>query len=186
MRSHAATIGDVSITATHSVDQVVEVLISLGIDISSHPEVNLFYYSLKKCQSVGDIQILLQNTVQYGAQCVEALNSKQSGKNIEKMKEYINSHLGEDISLQDLADLCQVSPSYISRLFKRHLNIGFVDYLNSLRIARAKKLLEETQMTVEQVGFQSGFNNVRSFMRLFKQYENVSPGQYRNRHQKEP
>lgn len=186
MRSHAATIGDVSITATHIVDQVVEVLISLGIDISSHPEVNLFYYSLKKCQSVGDIQILLQNTVQYGAQCVEALNSKQSGKNIEKMKEYINSHLGEDISLQDLADLCQVSPSYISRLFKRHLNIGFVDYLNSLRIARAKKLLEETQMTVEQVGFQSGFNNVRSFMRLFKQYENVSPGQYRNRHQKEP
>ena len=81
--------------------------------------------------------------------------------------------------MNDLASLCHLTPSYVSRLFKENLEIGFVEYINTLRISRAKKLLKETKITVEQIGFQVGFNNVRSFMRTFKQYENITPGQYR-------
>jgi AraC-like DNA-binding protein len=54
--------------------------------------------------------------------------------------------------------------------------MGFVEYLNPNRIKRAKILLEETQIMVDQIGFEVGFNNVRSFMRTFKQYEGISPG----------
>ena len=160
-------------------NQILEILISLDIDVDSYPELGVFYKSLKNCLTIGDIQMLLKNTAYIAASCVESFNRRNSGKNIERLKEYVRTHLGEDISLQDLADICQMSPSYVSRLFKKHLNMGFVEYISTLRINRAKKLLEDTQMTVEQVGFQVGFNNVRSFMRLFKQYEGTSPGQYR-------
>ncbi|WP_181995505.1 AraC family transcriptional regulator [Clostridium sp. AM58-1XD] len=180
MRQYSASYNDVSITASHIMNQILEILISLEIDLDSHPELTIFYKALNSCATIGDIQMLLKNTAGTAASCVESFNRQRSDKTIERLKEYVRTHLGEDISLQDLADYSQMSPSYVSRLFKKHLNIGFVEYLNTLRINRAKRLLEDTQMTVEQVGFQVGFNNVRSFMRLFKQYEGTSPGQYRS------
>jgi YesN/AraC family two-component response regulator len=88
----------------------------------------------------------------------------------------------KDISLTDLAEYLGLSPAYVSRLFKESLGMGFVEYLNTNRINRAKILLEETQIMVDQIGFEVGFNNVRSFMRTFKQYEGISPGGYRIEH----
>ena len=100
-------------------------------------------------------------------------------KPIEKLLTYIHTHIHEDISPTRPSDVCHMSPSYISRLFKKELDIGFVEYLNRFRVQRAEQLLKETTLSVEQVGYQVGFTNIRSFLRVFKQYTNISPGQYR-------
>ncbi len=116
---------------------------------------------------------------------LSAEESAAGGGSIEKMIAYINAHLSEDISLQDLADMCGISPSYVSRLFRDRLGIGFVEYLNTLRVRRAQKLLEETGQSVEKIGMAVGFNNNRSFIRTFKQYCGLTPSQYRTRQTKE-
>ena len=85
------------------------------------------------------------------------------------------------VMLQALADLCGISPSYVSRLFRERLNIGFVEYLNTLRVRRAQKLLEETEQSIEKVGLSVGFNTNRSVVRTFKQYCGLTPSQYREK-----
>ena len=158
----------------------LELLINLGINTKQYPEFLTFYNKLSDAADAQKVQELLKNTIFAAASYIRDFNKSHSEKIIENLLEYINTHLSEDISLSDLSENCQLSTSYISRIFKEHLNVGFVEYLNNLRISRSKKLLEETQMTIEQIGFQVGFNNVRSFMRTFKQYTNTTPGQYRN------
>ena len=169
-------------TASNIVNSSLKILIELGIDLDSpnNPHHSEYYYEL--LQSSLSPEDLCQNTIQILnniVNLIQTFNKTHSHRIVERMIDYINNHLQEDISLNDLAELCNLSPSYVSRLFKENLNIGFLEYLNTLRISRAKKLLKETKITIEQIGFQVGFRNVRSFMRTFKQYENMTPGQYR-------
>lgn len=156
---------------------LIEQRLSFQTDSSSAS--NDYYNALSEAKSPDDLSAIVKSMVKSAAAQVQSFNKAHSGKIAERLQEYINNHLQEDISLNDLADFCHLSPPYVSKLFKDTLNMGFVEYINTLRVSRAKKLLEETKMTVEQIGFQVGFNNVRSFMRTFKQYENTTPGQYR-------
>ncbi len=180
MEENKASLKDVKNTAENLVNLTLELLINLGINTKQYPEFLTFYNKLSDAGDTQKVQELLKNTIFAAASYIRDFNKSHSEKIIENLLEYINTHLSEDISLSDLSENCQLSTSYISRIFKEHLNVGFVEYLNNLRISRSKKLLEETQMTIEQIGFQVGFNNVRSFMRTFKQYTNTTPGQYRN------
>lgn len=100
-------------------------------------------------------------------------------KAVERMRDYIDLHLKDGITLNELAAHVGLSSAYVSRIFKETLGVGFLEFLNTSRIDRAKILLSETKMNVEQVGFEVGFNNLRSFMRTFKQYTGTSPGKYR-------
>lgn len=159
-------------------DRILEILIILDLD----PKMcEACYSTLEHVDSIAQVNTYIQTLSLNSVSAIEEHNRTCSGKNIERLIEYINQHLHEDISLQDLADECQISPSYVSRLFKEKLNIGFVEYLNTLRVDRARKLLEDTQMNVEQIGYQVGFNHVRSFIRTFKQYVGTTPGQYRKK-----
>ena len=102
---------------------------------------------------------------------------------VRKIRHYIDTNYEKDISLTTLSKHFFISKYQISRLFKKELDIGFVEYLNRFRVQRAEQLLKETTLSVEQVGYQVGFTNIRSFLRVFKQYTNISPGQYRTEQQ---
>ena len=59
------------------------------------------------------------------------------------------------------------------------LSAGFTDYLNGVRIGKAKELLENTDLTVSEICAQTGFNSDQNFIRVFKKYVGMTPGQYR-------
>ncbi len=174
--------GRALMVASSLVNAFLEILIELGVNIKLSSTLGSsedYYQLLKSSDSLEKLQSNCLEIVETVAFSVQNFNRTHSERIIERMVEYINNHLQDNVSLNDLASLCHLTPSYVSRLFKENLEIGFVEYINTLRISRAKKLLKETKITVEQIGFQVGFNNVRSFMRTFKQYENITPGQYR-------
>lgn len=179
IRLHNASFDEVSKTASYIMDHVIEIMILMGIPTRDKPQLAGFYEQVQRCRTVPAVQALLKDALVCATSSISIYNRDHSDKNIERLLEYIHTHLNEDISLTNLAEICQMSPSYVSRLFKKHLNIGFVEYLNRLRIQRAEQLLKETAMTVEQIGYQVGFTNIRNFMRVFKQYKGISPGQYR-------
>lgn len=98
---------------------------------------------------------------------------------INKVIEYIESNYQKDIYLTEVAEKFHTSDKYLSSLFKDTIGIGFHEYLTSFRIERAKSLLIDTDLSVNQIGEMIGFTNYSTFFRLFKKYEGINPSQYR-------
>lgn len=109
------------------------------------------------------------------------ITAKQTNQKIIFIQKYIEQHIGEDISLNDVANFVGLSPAYVSRTFKENTGHNFVEYLNTCRVAQAKQLLKNTQMSIKEIGFNSGFNSMQTFIRTFKKLENCTPSQYRDK-----
>ncbi len=102
-------------------------------------------------------------------------------KEISLIKEYIHYHLKEVISCDSMAEMVSMNPSYFSRLFKKEVGVSFTDYLNYVRISRAKQLLELEGMTIEEIVSEIGLQNNSCFYRLFKKKVGTTPGKYREK-----
>ena len=98
-----------------------------------------------------------------------------------KAKEYIWSNYNQEISLKGLGEAVGVSPYYLSRLFRKELGISFSDYLKTVRIAIAKKLLEESSANVLEVCLEVGYQDPSYFSKVFKEQTGVNPGDYRRK-----
>ncbi|MBB2482300.1 helix-turn-helix domain-containing protein [Bacillus sp. APMAM] len=92
---------------------------------------------------------------------------------------YINEHLGEALSLTELANKSLVSTSHFSRIFKQKTGMGLIEYLNTKRIIKAKELVLTTTYTVSQIAERCGFESVSHFHRIFKKYLKMTPATYR-------
>jgi ligand-binding sensor protein/AraC-like DNA-binding protein len=93
--------------------------------------------------------------------------------------EYIFNNKSENITLNQMARLCHVSPSYFSRLFSKEMGENFSDYLPRLKVEWAKKLLETTDSTISQISSDLGFCDDGYFIKVFKKFEGVTPAIYR-------
>lgn len=99
--------------------------------------------------------------------------------------DYIHTHKSEQVTLKQAAELCHLSPSYFSRLFAKETSENFTVYLARLKIKRAKKLLEATDMPISQISDELGFNESGYFIKTFKKYEDITPAVYRKYMQKQ-
>ena len=94
---------------------------------------------------------------------------------------YIDNHYMERLQLNSMAKLAAMSPTYFSYMFKVLKGLTFVQYVNGLRIKRALNLLRLTDKSVYEIAFESGFNNISHFNRIFKRETGMSPNKYRVR-----
>jgi len=93
---------------------------------------------------------------------------------------YINTHLTEPFSEADLAELTAQSPSSFSRSFRRHTGMALVQYVNRLRINFACHLLmSEAEMSITDICFAAGFNNISNFNRRFLDQKGMAPSRFR-------
>ena len=92
---------------------------------------------------------------------------------------YIENHYAEKITLDEIASVQRLAPSYFCRLFKRASGTGFVDYLNFVRICKSERMLSDTKKSILEISYELGFSSVSYFNRLFKKYKNCTPTQYR-------
>lgn len=94
--------------------------------------------------------------------------------------QYIKEHIHEKIALQDIADVFEVSPNYLSQLFKKHMEIGISEYITTQKITESKHLLRETNLKIYEISDRLGFENAFYFSRVFKKTAGISPKDYRN------
>lgn len=114
--------------------------------------------------------------------CEEQVEAYVNGRNerkVEQIQEYIDSHLSEDFSLQDVAETVGISVSYCGKLFKEAAGVNIMEYCAMERVKRAKKLLWDTELSVGEIAEKIGFNSAQTFLRAFKKQEGITPGQYR-------
>lgn len=93
--------------------------------------------------------------------------------------EYIQAHLGEDISLSNIANELGMSQYYFCHLFKRSTGISPHQFLIRQRVERAKLLLKQSERTVTSVALDCGFANQSHFARCFRQCTGMNPNQFR-------
>ncbi|MFL6555350.1 MAG: helix-turn-helix transcriptional regulator, partial [Bacillus sp. (in: firmicutes)] len=107
---------------------------------------------------------------------------KQTAKGeAHKIKQYIDLHYHENISLKTMAAKFFMNPVYLGQLFKKTYGIYFKDYLLQIRINEAKKLLRQSEMRIYEIAESVGFNNTDYFVTIFGKLENITPSEYRNK-----
>lgn len=94
---------------------------------------------------------------------------------------YIHKNYRDNVKLSDVANYIGINESYLSRCFKKHLKVNFVDYLNQIRITEAKELLNNPELTISDIAYQVGYSNENYFSRVFKAVEGISPRQYQKK-----
>jgi transcriptional regulator GlxA family with amidase domain len=98
---------------------------------------------------------------------------------VAQVQQWLQSHLSAPISMAQLAVRVQMSPRTLNRRFKRATGMTPLSYLQSLRIAGAKDLLRHSNLTVGDIAWQQGLQDVSYFSQLFRRYCGMSPLQYR-------
>lgn len=94
---------------------------------------------------------------------------------------YTFSNYMNDISLEEIAGQCNLSPQYFCRYFKQLTSKTYQIFLTEVRVSHACRLLAESNKTVENICYESGFNNMTNFFRYFKKLKGIRPSEYREK-----
>ena len=97
-----------------------------------------------------------------------------------EVKEYLEQHYAEKISLDELSKQFFINKYYLTRVFKEQFGQSITAYLTSLRITHAKQLLRFSDKSVEEIGLECGLGQLHYFSRVFKEVEGVPPSIYRS------
>ena len=108
-------------------------------------------------------------------------NKDYKNRTISAVKKYINEHVDEKITLNQLSDVFNISPNYLSILFSKYNDMGFIDYVNHAKIECAKEMLDEGTLKIYEISDKLGYESAFYFSRVFKKVEGVSPRDYINR-----
>ena len=93
--------------------------------------------------------------------------------------QYVSLHLNRKISLDEVAEHLYMNPSYFSRLFKKETGETFIEYVNKMKVHRAKELLDQTNLPVAKICEALGYDNHSYFIKMFKTVAGVTPQEYR-------
>jgi len=105
----------------------------------------------------------------------------ESRLQVERCLTYIHENYAQDFPVEALAEMVSVSPSYLFRIFRKRMGVTPVHYRNLVRVDRAKHLLLDGTLRLDQIAGRVGFEDVRYFTRVFKKETGASPGEYRKR-----
>lgn len=98
---------------------------------------------------------------------------------IRDAQSFISEHYQEPLTLNSIASALFISPYHLSRLFKRSLGVGIVEYLKTVRVKAAQLLLEQTEDNINTVSEKCGFSSSAHFRRVFKEVTGLTPQKYR-------
>lgn len=102
---------------------------------------------------------------------------------LEAVCRYIETHYAEPITLSDVAEMVNLSPSYLSKLFTKQMGTGFNHYMNHIRLEHCKADLINTTDSVTHIAYKHGFTSSNMLLKYFKEDTQLTPTEYRNHYQ---
>ena len=148
----------------------ISLLVKLYQIFSGHQTINEILLSKYICDLLSEI--LLQKPANSG--------SSQAFSSIDSSISYISAHLGEELSVEQLAEKASMSVYHFIRVFKKQTEMTPHKYITNARIHRAKFLLKHSAHPTKEICFACGFSDPASFSACFKKHTGMSPSQYRN------
>lgn len=140
-----------------------------------------FLKELPAYETLHDIGEALKEIVISLCSFLEEATQYQHQELIDRVCAYVEEHYpNPDLSLDRMSSEVDLSRGYLGKLFKSHRGVSFNDYLNSVRVDEAARLLAETDLSVQAISEKVGIYNTTYFYTLFKKRHKVSPAQYRS------
>ncbi|MDK0899446.1 response regulator [Clostridium perfringens] len=100
-------------------------------------------------------------------------------KIVDKVSKYIDDNMDKMLKLEELASICNLSPGYFSRVFKKETGKTVITYINEKKVERAKKLLKESKDPIINISLDLGFDDCGYFIRVFKKITGLTPKAFR-------
>lgn len=100
-------------------------------------------------------------------------------RRVYKIRSYVEQHFSEEITLDKLAELVAMSPSSFSRFFKQRAGMSPMDYVIDVRLGMASQMLIDSTVSIAEIAYMCGFQNISNFNRLFKRKKNRTPKEFR-------
>lgn len=189
--------------ATHIIHHIIDENVKRNIHQQQliHVALSIFYYMIIKVSASGDKQKELTELETHFVRSIsstfdvekvralllqvldfveERVVSDETSKLTPALiTQYIATHYMENLYLDHMAETFDTSPKYFSSYFKKTFDINFIEYLNKIRISHAKELLRSTELTIAEIGEQTGYMNATTFASTFRKYQGISPSEYR-------
>ena len=142
-------------------------------------------YYIQKCDEAQDPAHMLhyrnRAIEELTGRVEERLNRPHTSNYVERCKDYVRKHYREKIYLDDIADSLGISPSYLSRLFKKETGICLQDFINEERVFRAANLLVYSELSLPEIAEYVRFPNQSYFGKIIKKLKGLTPKEYRDR-----
>lgn len=133
---------------------------------------------MEECCTIEQFKQFLAQLFHTAADIVQS-RKQEEDPIITFVMDYVVNRFAEDLSLDLLADKLNLSVAYLSVYIKEKTGANFSEHINAVRISKAKEMLLETDLSVKEISLRIGYQNVTSFIRMFKKMTGSPPGEYR-------
>ncbi len=167
-------------------DAIYEKLKELRIPAKNREELKSAFFQVPTMDAkryLGAITLLAAFSLQLSEEFARLLIAEENSDppTVIKAKQFINAHLEDKITLDQVASHCSVSPYYFCKLFKQATGMTLTEYVNRRRVEWAKRKLLNPQVRVTEVAYDVGYQSLSQFNRSFLRYVGESPTNYRER-----
>lgn len=135
--------------------------------------------SIAKFQTIEQLKNWIINTIKSMNELMLKENVPKKQDVIAKAKEYIDKNFNKKISLNDISERFFINPYYFSQLFKRKTGETYNNYITGLRVSRARRLLEETDLNIYEICEMVGYSDTNHFNKIFERRMGVKPSEYK-------
>lgn len=115
-----------------------------------------------------------------GQFAANVMHQHSSDESLGRVMDYLSRHYSEVIRLSEVAEMVNMSESSFCRFFKQHTSKSFIDFLTDIRLGAASRALIDSSLSIAEIGYDCGFNNLSNFNRIFKKKKGVTPSEFRD------
>lgn len=161
---------------------IASVLLKIpGINISDDEQTHLFSMIFSASGNLSDMKKIMFGTISNICEQIKAQSAMYKDQRINNLTKYIDENFSNpNLSLTHIGSEFHLDAGYLSKQFKDYTGMSIVNYINKLRIGEAKNIIDAgSSDSIETIARNVGYNNVRTFNRIFEKSEGISPAAYR-------
>ncbi|WJH36457.1 helix-turn-helix domain-containing protein [Paenibacillus sp. CC-CFT747] len=136
---------------------------------------------LTACETIKEMKIQIGDVLRQVCQSIQEERKQDNNLLSQKVIAYVREHYSSDnLNIAMIGEAFRLTPSYLSKQFKAQTGEALLEFINKTRIEKAKKLLSEEAGSIMEVARRVGYSDINTFNRVFKKYEGITPGKYKD------
>jgi AraC-like DNA-binding protein len=139
-----------------------------------------FYAVLKFLTVFYELSLFCDEAQTLSSQSFAKADVHSDSRRVQRIQKYINDHYRDEIRLNQLAEMVGMTPVAFSRFFKIRTGKNLSDYIIDIRLGYASRALVDSTMSINEICYESGFNNISNFNRIFRSRKKCSPTEFRD------
>ncbi len=165
-----------------TVAMITRCCVNAGMELEQAYQLSDFYIlKMDNCNSIKDVNQLHKTmAIDYTEKMLFLKKSSAISKSITLCIDYIYSHINSRITIEELAEYVSLSPSYLSRLFKKELGTSISEYITKRKIEKAQNLLRYSDSSIIDIANYLSFSSQSHFIQVFKNTVGLTPKKYRD------